>query len=295
MTASVLSRFGTRRGLLAGCLILVALMVSGCSSRTTIEPSVFWDSIFHPSPALINGIGLTVVISIVAQALGVILGVFAAIAKMAKFFPFRFAANIYVWFFRGTPLLVQLMFFYYGFPAAGIFKWPAVVIGPVDILPEGLAGIIILGINEGAYMAEIVRAGILSVDPGQTEASKSLGMTYGQTMRRIVLPQAARVIIPPLGNEFNNMLKTTSLLTVVSVLELYNTTSVAAGHNYRFFELFGAAAIWYLAMTTIWGFVQARIERKFAKGTGTSQAGGTGPRREGFAARFMSLRAPIEQ
>ncbi len=144
-------------------------------------------------------------------------------------------------------------------------------------------------------MAEIVRAGILSVDPGQTEASKSLGMNYGQTMRRIVLPQAARVIIPPLGNEFNNMLKTTSLLTVISVFELYNTTSVAAGRTYTQFELFAATAIWYLAMTTIWGFVQARIERKFAKGTAGSQGGGAGPRREGFASRFMSLRAPIEQ
>jgi polar amino acid transport system permease protein len=295
MTASLLSRFGTRRALLAGCLVFVAQTVGGCSSKTTIKPEVFWDSLFHPSPALINGIGLTLVISVVAQALGVILGVFAAIAKMAKFFPFRFAANIYIWFFRGTPLLVQLMFFYYGFPAAGIFKWPAIVIGPVDILPEVLAGIVILGINEGAYMAEIVRAGILSVDPGQTEASKSLGMNYGQTMRRIVLPQAARVIIPPLGNEFNNMLKTTSLLTVISVLELYNTTSVAAGHNYRFFELFAGAAVWYLAMTTVWGFVQARIERKFARGTETSSSGRNGPRGEGFTARLMSLRAPIEQ
>jgi polar amino acid transport system permease protein len=120
-------------------------------------------------------------------------------------------------------------------------------------------------------------------------------MTYGQTMSRIVLPQAARVIIPPLGNEFNNMLKTTSLLTVVSVLELYNTTSVAAGHSYRFFELFGAAAIWYLAMTTIWGVVQSWIERRFSRGSGTSQTGAAGPRNVGFAARFMSLRAPIEQ
>jgi polar amino acid transport system permease protein len=295
MTASVFGRFGTRRALLAGCLIFVALTVSGCSSNATIRPQFFWDSLFHPSPALVNGIGLTLVISVVAQFLGVILGVFAAIAKMAKFFPIRFAANLYIWLFRGTPLLVQLMFFYYGFPTAGIFKWPAVVIGPVDILPEVLAGIVILGINEGAYMAEIVRAGILSVDPGQTEASKSLGMTYGQTMRRIVLPQAARVIIPPLGNEFNNMLKTTSLLTVISVFELYNTTSVASGHSYATFELFAGAAVWYLAMTTIWGFVQAWIERKFAKGTGTSQAGGAAPRREGFAARFISLRAPIEQ
>ena len=292
MTASMFSRFGTRRALLAGCLVFIALSVSGCSSNARIRPEFFWDSIFHPSPALVNGIGLTLVISVVAQFLGVILGVFAAIAKMAKFFPFRLAANLYVWLFRGTPLLVQLMFFYYGFPTAGIFKWPAVELGPVFILPEVLAGIVILGINEGAYMAEIVRAGILSVDPGQTEAAKSLGMNYGQTMRRIVLPQAARVIIPPLGNEFNNMLKTTSLLTVISVFELYNTTSVAAGRNYATFELFAGAAVWYLAMTTVWGFIQARIERKFARGTETSSSGRNGPRGEGFTARLMSLRAP---
>jgi polar amino acid transport system permease protein len=294
MTASMFNRFGTRRARLAGCLVLVALVVSGCSGKA-IRPQFFWDWLFHPSPAVVNGIGLTLLISVLAQSIGVVLGVFAAIAKMAKFYPFRLAAGLYIWLFRGTPLLVQLMFFYYGFPTAGIFRWPAIEIGPVFVLPEVLAGIVILGVNEGAYMAEIVRAGILSVDPGQTEASKSLGMNYGQTMRRIVLPQAARVIIPPLGNEFNNMLKTTSLLTIISVFELYNTTSVAAGRTFTQFELFGATAIWYLAMTTIWGFVQARIERKFAKGTAGSQGGGAGPRREGFASRFMSLRAPIEQ
>jgi polar amino acid transport system permease protein len=232
---------------------------------------------------------------VVAQILGVVLGVFAAIGKMAKLWPLRTVANLYVWFFRGTPLLVQLMFFYYGLPAAGIFRWPAISVGPVYILPEVLAGIVILGVNEGAYMAEIVRAGILSVDPGQTEASKSLGMTYGQTMGRIVLPQAARVIVPPLGNEFNNMLKTTSLLTVISVFELYNTTSVAAGHSYAYFELFGAAAVWYLLMTTIWGLVQSRIERRLARGTATGSSGRSGPQSPGFAARLMSLRAPIEQ
>ena len=295
MTASTLSRFGTRRAALAGCLVLIAMSVAGCTSNANIRPQFFWDSLFHPSPALVNGIGLTLVISVVAQAIGVVLGVFAAIAKMAKFSPFRYISSLYVWLFRGTPLLVQLMFFYYGFPTAGIFKWPAIVFGPVNILPAVFAGIIILGINEGAYMAEIVRDGILSVDPGQTEASKSLGMTYGQTMRRIVLPQAARVIIPPLGNEFNNMLKTTSLLTVISVFELYNTTSVAAGHSYATLELFAGAAVWYLLMTTTWGFVQARIERRFSRGTSTLSGGGAGPRNPGFAARFMSLRAPIEQ
>jgi polar amino acid transport system permease protein len=259
---------GTRRVLLAGCLVLVALAVAGCSNgRYVLRPNFFWDSLFKPSPAIINGLGLTLGISVVAQIVGVILGVFAAMGKMAKFPLFRLIANFYIWIFRGTPLLVQLAFFYYGLAAAGIFKWPPITVGPIDLLPQVLAGIVILGVNEGAYMAEIVRAGILAVDPGQTEAAKSLGMTYGQTMRRIVLPQAARVIIPPLGNEFNNMLKTTSLLTVISVFELYNTFSVAQGTSYATFELFAACAVWYLLLTTIWGFIQSRIEKRLERGT----------------------------
>jgi polar amino acid transport system permease protein len=295
MIASFRNGSGTRRAVLAGFLLFVVFTASGCTFTDTIRPQVFWDSLFKPSPALVNGIALTLVISVFAQAIGVVLGVFAAMGKMAKIGPVKITANLYIWLFRGTPLLVQLMFFYYGFPAAGVFQWPEVIVGPLDILPEIFAGTLILGINEGAYMAEIVRAGILSVDPGQSEAAKSLGMTYRLTMSRIVLPQAARVIVPPLGNEFNNMLKTTSLLTVVSVFELYNTTSVASGHDYAYFERFGAAAVWYLLMTTAWAIVQAWIERRLAKGVAGADVGPTGPRSEGLASRLMALRAPIEQ
>jgi polar amino acid transport system permease protein len=295
MTASSIGRTRTRRALLAGCLVALALVVSGCSGNYVLRPNFFWDSLFSPSPAIINGLGLTLGISVISQAIGVILGVFAAMGKMARRWPFRVVANIYIWIFRGTPLLVQLAFFYFGLAAAGIFKWPEVMAPPLVILPEVLAGIVILGVNEGAYMAEIVRAGILSVDAGQTEAAKSLGMTFGLTMRRIVLPQAARVIIPPLGNEFNNMLKTTSLLSLLSVYELYNTFSVAQGRSYASFELFGACAIWYLMLTTIWGFIQTRIEKSLSKGTAGSASGSNGPRNKGWAARFMSLKAPIEQ
>ena len=207
---------------------------------------------------------------------------------MAKFFPFRLAANLYVWLFRGTPLLVQLMFFYYGFPTAGIFKWPAVELGPVFILPEVLAGIVILGINEGAYMAEIVRAGILAVDPGQTEAAKSLGMNYRQTMTRIVLPQAARVIIPPLGNEFNNMIKNTSLLYVLAVFELYTTFESYSTTSFHYFEYFVACCVWYLLLTTLWAFVQGWLERRFARGTlPTPDAGGPNLRE-----RLLGQRGP---
>jgi polar amino acid transport system permease protein len=273
----------------------MAVVVTGCSGNYVLRPNYFWDSLVSPNSAIINGLGLTLGVSVISQAIGVILGVFAAIGKMARFWGFRLVANLYIWLFRGTPLLVQLAFFYFGFQVAGFLRWPEIVIGPIVILPEIFAGVLILGINEGAYMAEIVRAGILSVDPGQTEAAKSLGMTYGLTMRRIVLPQAARVIIPPLGNEFNNMLKTTSLLSILSVYELYNTFSVAAGRTYASFELFGACALWYLLLTTIWGLVQSRIEKSLNKGTAGSAAGGPGPRNKGFAARFMSLKAPIEQ
>jgi polar amino acid transport system permease protein len=266
MTARLSSFSGTRRVALAGCLLL-PLLVAGCSSSYQWRPNLFSDSLFAPSPAIINGLMLTVVVSVLAQAIGVVLGALAAMGKMARFLPFRLIAGVYVWVFRGTPLLVQLSFFYFGFPVVGLFKWPEIVLGPMVILPEILAGVIILGVNEGAYMAEIVRAGIIAVDPGQTEAAKSLGMTYGQTMRRIILPQAARVIIPPLGNEFNNMLKTTSLLVALSVFELYNTFSNINTHYYAPFELFGACAVWYLLLTTIWGVIQARIERRLARGT----------------------------
>ncbi len=200
--------------------------------------NLFFDSIFEPDSAILNGLFLTVVIAILAQAIGVVLGVFAALGKMSKILPIRWLANFYIWFFRGTPLLVQLVFFFYGLSVARIYGWPDITIGPVTIEGAVQAGIFALGLNEGAYMAEIVRAGILAVDPGQMEAARALGMTPGKAMRRIVLPQAARVIIPPLGNEFNNMLKTTSLLFVLSVVELYSVFNIKQGNSFTPFEYY---------------------------------------------------------
>ena len=250
----------------AGC-------ASGKGANVTIEPKVFFGAIFTPDGPILNGLYLTVGVSIIAQLIGVGLGIFAALGKMAKFLPFRFIANFYIWFFRGTPLIVQLTFLVYGVQSAHVFAWPVLQLGPFTIAQEVFAGTIILGINEGAYMAEIVRAGILSIDPGQQEAAKSLGMNYGQTMRRIVLPQAARVILPPLGNEFNNMLKNTSLLMVLGIFELYNIFASKAGLAYQYFEFMGACMVWFLLLTTIWGFVQSWIERRFAKGTSSATNG----------------------
>jgi polar amino acid transport system permease protein len=251
--------------------LLLALLLAGCGSATKsgyrFEWSVFFKSIFQPDGLIIAGLWLTVSISIVSQIIGIILGVFGALGKMAKFAPFRIVANLYIWLFRGTPLLVQMMILYFGIPIIGLYSWPTINILGLSIGSEVQAGVFALGVNEGAYMSEIVRAGILAIDPGQAEAGKALGMTYGKIMRRIVLPQAARVIVPPLGNEFNNMLKTTSLLVVLSVAELFVTFSRKNGTVFKPFELFLACAVWYLLLTTIWGVIQAYIERRLGKST----------------------------
>jgi polar amino acid transport system permease protein len=283
------SRRAPRSALAVGVLVVLALILAGCSSGKSTyhyQWNLFFDSIFRPDQQILNGLFLTVVISIISQFIGVVLGVFAALGKMSKVLPIRWLANVYIWFFRGTPLVVQLVFFYFGLSVAKIYTWPDFTIGPITIEGAVQAGIFALGLNEGAYMAEIVRAGILAVDPGQMEAARALGMTPGKAMRRIVLPQAARVIIPPLGNEFNNMLKTTSLLFVLSVVELYSTFNIKQGNSFSPFEDFLACAVWYLLLTTIWGFIQSWIERRLAKGTPGAAVGG-GP---GLRARMIGLR-----
>jgi polar amino acid transport system permease protein len=250
---------------LAGC-VGAALLVAGCNSTYKYDWDLVLKSVFQPDRLILTGLFLTITISITSQIIGVILGILAALGKMARARPIRWTAGVYVWIFRGTPLLVQIAFIYFGLSISGIYKFPTLSLGPIGIPGAIQAGILALGVNEGAYMAEIVRAGIISIDPGQMEAAKSLGMSYGKAMRRIVLPQAARVIVPPLGNEFNNMLKTTSLLSVIAVEELYQVFNERQGQLFKPFELFLACAIWFLLLTTIWGFIQARIERRLAKG-----------------------------
>jgi polar amino acid transport system permease protein len=207
--------------------------------------SVFFKYIWPPTafqdPLIRNGLIVTVIVSIVAQALGVVLGLFAALGKMSKFAPFRWLSDAYIWYFRGTPLIVQMSLLFFGFGVTHIYDFPDIIVGAIIISGAIQAGTLALGINEGAYMAEIVRAGIESIDPGQMEAAKSLGMTSGLAMQRIVLPQAAKVIIPPLGNEFNNMMKTTSLMVVISAGELFFGFEQVNARIFKPFELFIAA------------------------------------------------------
>jgi len=285
MTPSREKRFGGPRPTVVLAGALAVLLVAGCGSGPSTYQyhwPYFVDSIIHPDNQILFGLWLTVSISVVSQIIGVVLGVFGALGRMSKFAPFRLLANFYIWFFRGTPLLVQITFFFFGLSVAHIYMWPPINILGFSIEGEIQAGIFALGVNEGAYMSEIVRAGIISIDPGQLEAAKSLGMTFGQAMRRIVLPQAARVIVPPLGNEFNNMLKTTSLLVIISVPELYTIFSRKQGQTFAPFEFFLAAAVWYLMLTTIWSIVQAWIERRLAKGTAGSTTKGPSMRQRLF-------------
>ena len=222
-----------------------------------VDWHVIWQQVFHPNHIFFRTLWATVYISIVSQAAGVLLGLLAALARISRFPPFRWISGVYVLLFRGTPLLVQIFYVYFA------FSWPTLHTSFWTVPDAAIAGIVALSINEGAYMREIIRAGIDSVDRGQMEAARSVGMTYGLAMRRIVLPQAARVIVPPLGNEFNNMMKNTSLVYTIGVFEMF----AFAEQNYSqtfIADYFLAIAVWYLVLTTVWTFIQAAIERRLS-------------------------------
>jgi polar amino acid transport system permease protein len=224
-----------------------------------IDWHFFWSRIFHPDNAFARALWATIYISVVAQVAGVILGLIAALARMSRFWLLRAISGAYVLIFRGTPILVQIFFFYFG------LRLPNVVhLGFFNLKQEVLAGILALSINEGAYMREIIRAGIDSIDKGQMEAAKSVGMRHWLAMRRIILPQAARVIVPPLGNEFNGMMKNTSLVYTIGVYELFADAEQGYSQSFNA-DFFIAVAVWYLVLTTVWTFIQAGIERRLAR------------------------------
>jgi polar amino acid transport system permease protein len=213
---------------------------------------VVWQNLF--STLFLTAAWTTLWMAVVAQICGVIIGLFLALLRISRLPVFSWFARFYIWLFRGSPLLVQILILYFGLPEV----FPALT----PYITVYSAALVALSFNEGAYMAEIIRAGITSVDPGQLEAAKSLGMRYTLAMRRIILPQAARVIIPPLGNEFNNMLKTTSLASVIGLFELTYTAQVNGSQSFVIFELLIVATFYYLVMTTLWGYVQNWIERR---------------------------------
>lgn len=212
-----------------------------------------WDHFmrFLFSDYMLNGVWTTIWLSIVAMALGCSLGVVVAFMKMSRTWVLRQIANGYIWIWRGTPLLVQMVIIYTVLPKVGI------KLGVIE------SAIIALSLHEAAYFAEIVRSGILSVNRGQEDASRALGMTWWQRMRYIIVPQATRIIIPPLGNQFNLMIKTTSLASVISMEELFRRTQQLAQLEFKVLEAYMCAACWYLLMTTVWGLIQKRLEAHY--------------------------------
>ena len=203
-------------------------------------------------PLLLMGAVVTIQITVLSVLLGVLIGLFVGIARISSFRLIRWAAAVYVDFFRGTPLLVQIFLIYFAIP---------VLTG--QRMDPFMAAISACGINSGAYVAEIFRAGIQSIDEGQMEAGRSLGMTWGQTMRYIIVPQAFKRVIPPLGNEFIALLKDSSLVSVIGFEELTRRGQLIIAKTYGSLEIWFSVAIIYLAMTlTISQFV-AYLERRF--------------------------------
>jgi len=202
-------------------------------------------------PALLAGAKMTIELAVISVAIGFVIGSLVGIARVSQNRALRVIAGIYVDFIRGTPLLVQLFLVYFGLPT---------LIGrPV---PPFIAAISAMGINSGAYVAEIVRAGIQSIDRGQTEAARSLGLTSGQTMRHIIFPQAFRRIIPPLGNEFIAMLKDSSLVSVIALEDLLRKGQVVITRTFRPFEVYTVVALIYLVMTLVISKLVSWSERK---------------------------------
>jgi polar amino acid transport system permease protein len=199
-----------------------------------------------------RGALITLGLTILAQSIGIVLGLIVALARTSRWRGLRRIAGLYIWFLRGTPVLLQLIFVYAALPQFGI-RFSAFQ-----------SAVVALSLNEGAYMAEIIRSGIQSVSAGQRLASRALGMKEWQVMRYVVLPQATRVIIPPTGNQFIGMLKTSALASVISVQELLLTAQRTASANFDYVPALASAAIYYLALTTIFTFLQERLERRLS-------------------------------
>ena len=203
-------------------------------------------------PALLQGAGLTILLTLVSIFFGLILGLLLALGRLSKNAFFDRLSQFYIWLFRGTPLLLQIFFIYYALPTFTPIT--------IDALP---AAFIALSLNSGAYLAEIIRAAIQSIDKGQMEASKALGMSFTQAMRRIIIPQSYRRLIPPTGNEFIALLKDSSLVSIIAMTELMRTTSLLANSSGNAIYYI-PCAILYLAMTTIFTFVFSKLEKKYS-------------------------------
>ncbi len=254
--------------------IVVLLVAADVIYTIVTAPYLNWDYVetFIFSPLLLEGIVVTLELTVLAMAIGVAFGVVLAVMRLSLNPVVAWISWLYIWFFRGTPALVQVFFWFnlniilphigMSIPAIGL-HWQ---VSTNQLINPFIAATVGLGFNEAAYMAEIVRGGILSVDYGQIEAAEALGMTRLQVTRRIVIPQAIRVIIPPTGNETIGMVKGTSLAFVATVPELFTRAQQLSQDNFAIVELLIVASVWYLIITTALTIGQYYIERHFARG-----------------------------
>ncbi|MFG2666604.1 amino acid ABC transporter permease [Streptomyces sp. NPDC048387] len=257
-------------------LAAVAALV-GLAGSLAKNANLHWEIVGHYLFAglVFDGLVTTLWLTAAAMALGLVLGALVAVMRLSTHPVLYGLSSLFVWFFRGTPLLVQIIFWGYaaalyqyvmiGVPFSGITFFR---IETNSLLTPAVAALLALGLNEAAYASEIVRAGIQSVDPGQTEAAHSLGMRPALTMRRIVLPQAMRVIIPPMGNETINMLKMTALVSIISAHDLMSNIQDVYAQNYQVIPMLVVASLWYLGLVTLLSVPQAWLERRYGRGTG---------------------------
>lgn len=217
-----------------------------------------WKAAIDSIPILNKAALLTLELTAGAVMIGLVIGLFMALARLSKNRLLRIGAIGYIDFFRGTPLLVQIFLVYFLVPK--LLNW--------ETLPDNyqyIAGVLAMGLNSGAYIAEIFRAGIQSIDRGQSEAARSLGMTHSQSLRYVILPQAFKRVIPPLGNEFIALLKDSSLLSIIAIQELFYSAKIIAGRTYQPIPMYIAAALYYLVMTQLITQWVSYMERRLGK------------------------------
>ena len=255
-------------------VVIAASIIRSIVTNTGPNKGFQWTWVGHYlfDSRILHGVLVTLELTVLAMVIGIVLGVLLASMRRSPNPLVSGASWLYIWFFRGTPLLVQLLFWYniaalYPKINLGIPFGPAIVHGSANqVITPLVAALLGLGLNEGAYMAEIVRAGFLSVPEGQTEAAQSLGMGRLQILRLVILPQAMRVIIPPTGNETISMLKNTSLVSVIAYTELLYSAQLIYSANYKTIPLLIVASIWYLVMTSVAYVGQYFIERHYGRG-----------------------------
>ena len=220
----------------------------------SFDAHVFWEA-FSSRPYW-HGALLALELTIASLAAATVIAFFLALGALSRTRPLRGLVLVYNWFFRAIPTLLLLLFVWNGLPQL----WSTFT---STWYKPFLAAFIALSLNEAAYMSEIIRAGLLSVDPGQELAGRALGMTRGRILRRVIVPQAIRIIIPPTGNEFITLLKLTSLASVISLYELLGAATVRASQDFRYLEAYAAAAVYYLAIVSVLMILQAQLERRF--------------------------------